>query len=168
MTADKTPPRRSHNPIRYRLYFWLMDAATVAILAAVATFIWPLPGDVDGYTPAWVDVVMYLLVFMTGIVPVVLICAKSMRDDYAEAIWRRTMLVIGVLAAVVPLVLNVALNLTSALYSPDGGIVHRAYYRVFYFIEQDLNARDGMLGAWLAFLVAFVVVFQFLRWKDSR
>ena len=159
---------KTASPLKYRAYFWLMDVTTVAILAALATLIWPLPGDFDGYTPVWVQVIMYFLVFMTGIVTVFLICARFMRDDYAEGIWRRTMMVIGVLAAVAPILLNTLYRITGALYSPDGGIIHRAYYQFFYFIEQDLNARDGMLGAWLAFVMSFVLVFQFLRWKDSR
>ena len=162
------PAAKPAGPLRYRLYFWLMDATTLALLAGIATTIWPLPGDYFGYTPLWVQVVMYFLSFMIGVVPVFLIVAKFMRDDYAEGIWRRTMMVIGVVAAVVPLVLNIAFRVTGQLYTPDGGIVHRVYRKFYYFIEQDLNARAGMVGAWLAFIVLFVLVFQFLRWKDSR
>ncbi|QZD88320.1 hypothetical protein [Qipengyuania psychrotolerans] len=166
--TSPVPPTKPYKQFKYRFYFWLMDAATVAILAGLATLVWPLPGDIDGYSPLWVQIVMWPLAFMAGVVPVFLITASFMRDDYADGIWRRTMMVIGVLAAVVPLVLNTAYRITATLYTPDGGIIHRAYYQFYYFIEQDLNARAGMVGAWLAFIMAFVIVFQILRWKDSR
>lgn len=159
---------KSASPLKYRAYFWLMDAATVAILTGLATLIWQLPADADGNSPLWVHIVMWPLAFMAGVVPVFLITASFMRDDYADGIWRRTMMVIGVLTAVVPLVLNTAYRMTATLYTPDGGIIHRAYYQFYYFIEQDLNARAGMVGAWLAFIMSFVIVFQFIRWKDSR
>ncbi len=126
---------KSASPLKYRLYFWLMDAATVAILAGLATLIWPLPGDINGYSPQRVQIVMWPLAFMASVVPVFLITASFMRDDYADGIWRRTMMVIGVLAAVVPLVLNTAYRMTATLYSPDGGIIHRTYYQFYYFIE---------------------------------
>ena len=163
MRAAKTA-----SALKYRAYFWLMDVTTVAVVAGLATLIFPLPGDYDGYTPIWVQAIMYLLAFMVGILPPFLIAASFMRDDYAEGIWRRAMMILGVSAAVVPIVLNTVYRVVGALYTPDGGIIHRAHYHFYYFIEQDLNARSGMIGAWLVFVCSFVFIFQFLRWKDSR
>lgn len=161
---------KSHSAgaLRYRLYFWLMDASLAFCLLAIAWAFVEVPYFPGPYGEELNFALILLTAFFITLVPVFLIAAKFMRDDYAEGIWRRSMQIVGVLAAVVPLATIVVSRVAHATYEPDGGVLHYASYYLYYAFERDLNARETMVMAWVVFLMGFVIIFQFLRWKDSR
>ncbi len=167
MTDTTAPSRKPSKSIRYRAYFWLMDACLVLAPLGAFMAIWVGP-RLPKPRPLWFELISWPLEIFVLIIPVFLICAKFMRDDYAEGLWRRTLVVVGVMAAVAPMVIAFAYAIMGTLFVRDSGWLHRTYARLYYLVEVEMTARQAMLISWLTFLLAFVVIFQFLRWKDSR
>ena len=89
-------PSRTPRELRYRAYFRLMDASTVAIgIGAVDYFADAVfQSGLEAFVPApWIYVIGLPVMFFNFLVPMVLVVARFMRDDYAEGLWRRAMLV---------------------------------------------------------------------------
>lgn len=151
---------------RYRAYFWLMNASFFAI---VYSFVELLVGRMTGfdpqdYMPTFAVPIFYgpLLVFMF-LVPMFLICARFMRDEYSEQLWRRTSVVLAYATAITPLVFFVSeWCLYFALGQPE-----KAPF-VMRWSKAEVEWGNAILQVWLGYMMVFVAIFQFLRWRDSR
>ena len=170
---DPNPKTKKSKPAgrrerRFRLYYLLMDLSTLFIPVAFLLLFWSPSWD-ESWTGYYASLAIALVVgFFIYLVPVFLVIAKFMRDDYAEGLWRRTMLVVGVLGAIAPFVLNFGYRLIAAIVTYDSGPLHYADYYLYHFIFAEVTVQDAMFVAHIVFLWSFVLVFQFLRWRDSR
>lgn len=157
-------PSRTPRELRYRAYFRLMDASTVAIgIGAVDYFADAVfQSGLEAFVPApWIYVIGLPVLFFNFLVPMVLVVARFMRDDYAEGLWRRAMLVVGYGVAIGPIVLLA----TSWLLYLAVGPVTPPWLRP---VIDEQEPVIVMLVLWQAHLMLFVCAFQFMRWTDAR
>jgi len=150
---------------RYRAYFRLMDASAVALVIGVADFLGERllgTGFEDLVPHPWILVIGLPVLFLNFIVPTFLVIARFMRDDYAEGLWRRAMLVVGHGVALGP----IALLATGWIaYLAIGGPTAPLWLR---FLIDPQAPLKVLLYLWEAHMILFVCAFQFLRWRDSR
>ena len=162
-----TDAETSTDPLRHRMYFWLMN---VCLFFAAAGLV---DGFIDPYdmddAPAWYVAIGAVVLIFNGFVPLFLMVAKFMRDDYAEALWRRSLVVVAYGAAVVPPILIIGPWLLYYVLGGDGSLrpeFYIAFEEAFY--DSDVKPYFVVGKVWLTFMLLFVGVFQFLRWRDSR
>lgn len=160
--ADQT-----RDPLRYRLYFRLMDVCLLATLIIVADMLLVALFGVSAFELPLPDLLkkaltLFLVAFaMIG--PFVLFAAKFMRDDYAEQLWRRSVVVLAYGVALIPLALFVIFNTAQTVLGVDGSA---EIFPAWVLAEWEIVRTIYFLG-WV-YVLMFVLVFQFLRWRDSR
>lgn len=158
--------QKSRKALRYRAYFWLMNASLVAVIYGAIELIIGVAFafDVSDLMPEPMRAVFlaYVALFLL-VVPVVLICAKFMRDEYCEQLWKRSFVVLAYLTAIAPLIYLAAYwSLFYALGQPKPLPPFLAWP------EQKVNLGPAIYIPWVGYMMMFVVVFQILRWRDSR
>lgn len=149
---------------RYRAYFWLMNASLAAVIIGSADFAADraFAMGFEAFVPSpWIYVIGVPKLIFSFFVPMLLVVASFMRDDYAEGLWRRTMLVLGYGVALGPNALLALLWLVFLLVGP----VPPSWLR---FMTEPADPLTVLLYLWEAHLILFVCAFQFLRWRDSR
>ena len=163
MTGSET----RKDPLRHRVYFRLMDASL--FFAALGLLDWFVDLYEDGNYPAWYLILGSITLAFNGFVPLFLMVAKFMRDEYAEGLWRRSLVVLAYGMAIVPPILIVAPWATYVFVGgdpsarPDWDV---AFQKALY--DNDVKPYFVIGKVWLTFMLMFVGVFQFLRWRDSR
>lgn len=154
--------------LRYRAYFWLMNACTAAIIYSgldpLVSYLFDL--TIDQIVPlSMLDVVLSIIALFMFVVPMFLICAKFMRDEYAEGLWRRTSVVLAYATAGLPLIfLIIAWGWYFATGHTDAEKVHWSLQ----WMADEIKWGDATMIVWLGYMMVFVVIFQFLRWRDSQ
>lgn len=146
-----------------RLYFRLMDVCLLFAGLGLADHLLGkffdrsiLPHGSTAYV-----VVGVVTVFFNFFMPPFLIVARFMRDEYAELLWTRSIAVLAYIFAMLPLLMMLVvwcINMTK----PLGGQVGPATY-----LFGDISAGKLVITTWMAFLLLWVGIFQFLRWRDS-
>ncbi|GAB5347619.1 hypothetical protein [Alteriqipengyuania sp. 357] len=157
-------PQKTHE-FRYRLYFWLMDACLVGVAIGSIDAILDSGFGVHefGLTAAQSLPIVILVNLFSFIVPVFLMVAKFMRDEYADQLWRRSVVVLAYVAATVPLTILLIENIAFfALGQPE-----KAPGWLRWWVD-ELPLRLAVLQIWQSYVLIFVAIFQFLRWRDSR
>ena len=165
----------SKGRLRFRLYYRLMDVCLAfAVLTAVDWILSPYNSPKDA--PVWYIILGVVALTFTFAVPFFLIVARFMRDDYAETLWRRSLVVMAYGAAIVPVVILVAAwavyyivllgtDPTAPLDASQS--VTAPHYIDGFFFDEEPKVRT-MIALWQTFVLSFVTIFQFLRWRDSR
>lgn len=166
MATIDAPPAKSEG-LRYRLYFWLMNVCL--FFAAAGLIDWLVDPFEAGEWPVWYIAFAAIVLPFNTLVPLFLMVAKFMRDDYAESLWRRSLVVMAYGVAVVP-ALIFAIPWILYLSFSALGLAAPPGYREFYefMVVRQFGANVVLYKAWLTFMLLFVGVFQFLRWRDSR
>lgn len=162
--TDKTEPK---DPLRYRAYYWLMHIC--ALGAGVGLLNWLTYPYQPTYPVAYYWALQYFLLVTNGILPVVLIISRFMRDDYAEALWKRSVVIVGCIAAITPPIIVLLPSAVEAVLVPLNITVPdfwQAYRSLIY--DEELGRWGVIYRAWLSFNLIFVGVFQWLRWRDAR
>ena len=149
---------------RSRIYFLLMNICLVAdvlILASTLSFFERVVAE-DGTVPTFYVVFGAVLIFFAFIVTPFLILARFMRDEYAEQLFRRTTLVLVYLGFAVPFFIFFAATIVY--------LVTRAPEAPWPFnlFMVEVTVWNAMSQPFKVFCLAFVFIFQFLRWRDSR
>ncbi|MCK0128429.1 hypothetical protein [Erythrobacter sp. F6033] len=153
--------------LRYRAYFWLMDICLFFAAIGLVDHIID-PYDFEN-APTWYHIIAFFVIFFNGFVPLFLMVAKFMRDDYAEGLWRRSLVIMAYGVAIAPPIMIIGPWVLYWILSPLGISPPDAYYAFEnFFYDQDFKAYAVIATAWLTFMLSFVGVFQFLRWRDSR
>ena len=149
---------------RSRIYFLLMNiclVANVLIFASSLSVFESVVAD-DGTVPVFYVVFGSILIFFAFVVTPFLILARFMRDEYAEQLFRRTTLVLVYLGFAVPFVIfsaaTIVFLLTRAPEAPWP----------FSLFMVEVTVWKAMSQPFKVFCLAFVFIFQFLRWRDSR
>ncbi len=155
------------DPLRYRVYYWLMDICLA--FAAIGLIDWIIDPYEATERPLWYLVVGAVVLTFNGFVPLFLMVARFMRDDYTESLWKRSLVVMAYGSAVVPPVLVLGPWVLFFLLGGDGSLrpdFYIAFEDAFY--SKTLQPYIVVAKVWLTFMLLFVGVFQFLRWRDSR
>ncbi|WP_086607510.1 hypothetical protein [Erythrobacter donghaensis] len=153
---------------RYRAYFVLMNASLAALVYSLLEL---LVDRLTGFDPQdhmspLVTVIYYTpLVVLMFFVPMFLICAKFMRDEYAEQLWRRTSVVLAYATAALPLIIFI---LAWVWYFATGDTKAEQVHWSLRWLSDKVQWGDALIVVWIGYMMAFVVIFQFLRWRDSR
>jgi len=151
-------------PLRYRLYYRLMDICLIATVFFIIEIInqelggapdLGLPGPFAMAFTAW------LIVFVF-IGPFFLLIAKFMRDDYAEQLWKRTVVVLAYGMGLLPVALFIGFNTAMFVFGDTGA---EETYHSLLVVEWQVSAT--IYVACLIYMLLFVFIFQFLRWRDS-
>lgn len=158
---------QQRNAIRFRLYYSLMDICL--FFAALGLADWAVDIYADSEWPLWYSIVGFVTLVFNGFVPLFLMVASFMRDDYAEGLWKRSLVVMAYGAAVVPPILILGPWVLFFILGGDGSLRPEwfiAFEQAFYDTKVEPYMVVGKV--WLTFMLLFVGVFQFLRWRDSR
>ena len=154
-------------PLRYRLYYRLMDVCLIATLIFVteALFLGLFGLSVfDTSIPQMIKTGLTLFVVAFVMIgPFILFAAKFMRDDYAEQLWRRSVVVLAYGVALIPLALFIIFNIAQDILGVDGS---KEFFPAWVLAKWEIVRTIFILG--LAYVLMFVLVFQFLRWRDTR
>lgn len=157
-------PSKLAKDLRYRAYFWLMNVGTVGtaigVVNTLASAFYDM-GVTDLVPSPWVLLIGIPMSVLNFFVPTLLVVARFMRDDYAEGLWRRAMLVVGHGVALGPIVL---LAISWMLFFAVGPETPPWLH----FLIEPYDPLGVLLYVWEVHLVLFVFAFQFLRWRDSR
>lgn len=151
------------NKLRYKAYFWLLNVCLVGVVIGLVD---QVIDNKFGYSVTnmgapWFFLVAVPLWLFSFAVPLFLMVAKFMRDEYAELLWRRTLVILAYIVGITPIVLYVAAWL--AYWLLDQGEAG-----IFSFLYSKMDFAIYMQRSWMWFMALFVGIFQFLRWKDSR
>ena len=161
---QETSGPRADSPFKYRLYFRLMDLCLVASLLILVSFIpaaSPAQGP-GGEYPAWYLAYSSILILVSFFLTPVLILARFMRDEYAEQLFRRATDVLVYLAVGAPTLVFWAATIVFFTSRAE----QAPYPFSLFMVEVTWWSAAGLL--YKIFCIAFVVIFQFLRWRDSR
>lgn len=169
MTDRQKNAETSKGPLRYRLYYGVMNAALVYLIFAHAliTVFGFMPTDLHSATSIVIRGV--LVIFQLVIVPL-LIILPLWRDEYADLLWKRTMVQLAFLMTLIPPLLILAIQFVSAVFI-QGDLDNWGGYRPDWLLDPLLKEVWALKTAgdiWLIFTSAFVFLFQFNRWRDSR
>lgn len=150
--------------LRYRMYFWLMDASFAVIVFALAGEVLDALTGVYAFgLPEVLAIAFQVIGIPLGLLlPTFLISIPAWRDEYADLLWKKTVGVIVIVFAVVPMAVFICV------------------WIVFFIVGGDeppewlgpLFAEKSLIGVilriWYVFTASFVVIFQIVRWSDSR
>lgn len=168
--AESTKPARpaGKEPLRFRLYFPLMDFSSAVYLLGVAMAIYMMVTQTDPATIPWIlnlGITVFVSIVTVIILPV-LIVLPWIRDEYADLVWTRTVKQLTVLVVLLP---PLTFGLLWLLYfillggDPDPD---RPDWLDTIYAEQDWF--DTIFDLWRYYTLGFVILFQFNRWRDSR
>lgn len=154
----------SDTKLAYRAYFWMMDLCLIAGILILLSFLPIIEFVVDssGEIPTWYLVYGYLLLFVSFILAPSLMLARFMRDEYAEQLFRRTTIVLIYVAVAVPWAIFVVATIVYIANPTD-----KAPYPFNLFMG-EVTWWSAAASLFKYFCLAFVFVFQFLRWRDGR
>lgn len=89
------------DPLRFRLYYRLMDACLFLLVPHFLILILH-PDRPSKDEPLELIAFFYVIILSSVLGSLFLLLARFMRDEYAEGLWRRSLVVMGYLGAVVP------------------------------------------------------------------
>jgi hypothetical protein len=149
---------------RARVYFRLMD---VTFFLAILGFSEFLLDKVFGIiliqtTSPLYPPVSTFMIFMNFLMPLFLVLARFMRDEYAELLWRRTAVVFAYAIAIIPFIIQIVGWLVYLTRGEEGV---RRHLKILLVPTQPYFV---IAVAWMAFMLLFVAIFRVLRWRDGR
>lgn len=165
--VSHSPGKAKSTARRSRLYFRLMDICLFFLVVGLIDWI-ASHYDVEN-APAWYLAGGLVMIIFNSFVPLFLMVASFMRDDYAEGLVKRSLRVMAYGAALIPPFLLIGpwvlggIFVNTDLRAPD---FYREFYNAFYLSE--MRPELVLRRVWFLYMLSFVGIFQFLRWKDSR
>ena len=168
MTFKKT----TTGPLRYRAYFWLLDASMLGIVVFIASVIYlSLTGvQAFGLPPLASTIIGAILLVLLLVVPFVLVVVKPMRDEYAETLWRRAVAVLGYAATVIPVLFWITLYATYDVFNVNRLLILQEEDTPAFLTwsPQKVSVGEAILTFYVFYTQLFILTCQFLRWRDSR
>jgi hypothetical protein len=149
---------------RARLYFRLMDITFVLAVVGFSVFVIE---DIIGITllershPVHFPLSIFFS-FMNFLMPAFLLVARFMRDEYAELLWQRSIAMMAYVVAIIPAFLMIG----AIILEMSGAKKPVGFYAFLYYEKASIMAVIGV--SWMAYMLLFVAIFQFVRWRDSR
>lgn len=167
VTVAKTGVRRRER--LYRLYYQLMTASMFAFLFMLGYGVLEAATGIEGLRlPENLVFIAVGIAYGLGSAGVLfLIIARFMRDDYAETLWKRTVAILAYIVAITPVAL-VALAWIAELSLPEGSTAFTLWHDFYRRLHEGGQGTKILTAVWHIYNLLFVVIFQLLRWKDSR
>jgi hypothetical protein len=169
MGTIEIPPGKTEG-LRFRAYFWLLNLSLVFALIGVAEVVTALFIEQRGFgLEGTANSVAALIVgLLSWCVPFFLMLARFMRDDYTEALWKRTVVALAYAVAVAPMAFFV-FAWGCELGLPKDGATYAAWRRIYEPFTAPGQRGDVIVSTvWQIYTWLFVFIFQFMRWQDSR
>ncbi len=145
---------------RARLYFALMNLATFVTL-----LLFPLEiafFGVDAEQAMGPLYTIYVAVVLAAILlPMVLMFAGFLRDDFAESCWRQSAVTTVKWLTLLPILGSFGLGVRDGYMEAHQGTTQP-------HLLHDASAADALSLLWALILLLFVLSFQWHRWKASR
>lgn len=170
--VTNTKATKGHGPLLYRLYFRLMDIAFAMNVLALS---FGVVGAAIGLeAPDLHPLVYYGIPILywpiNYIIAPLLIVNSSMRDEYADILWKRTIAQVMVIAAVLPPIVWALIWFVS-IFIIQGDLANWKGYRPDWLLDPLMEESYRLLTimfVWQGFVLGFVFLFQWNRWRDSR
>lgn len=165
-----TDTQSSKGPLRYRLYYWLINASFVLNTVALLAFAFLGPERIQELAKEYVVLTIFGGIYAAfALVDAILIVWSKLRDEYAEILWKKSIDQLAKLITITPIVLFIVPWL---MYLALGD-VKPVWDAIRPFLLTDLLAQeqsiwDSVVDLWTIFTTAFVYLFQWNRWRDSR
>ncbi len=145
-------------PHRHRLFFWLIDLTTLAVLLAIAMEVGQSAFGFYDLVGDRVSAVLFLIILPIGIfVPLFLAFRTSMRDEFAELCWQRAAATTVKLLFIAPPLVMFGVGVFAGFMEAHGGNPTKAW-----------AGDEVIINIWLMVLTAFILSFQWHRWRVSR
>ncbi len=150
---------------RYKLYYRLMDLALFTGILGFVDFLGAhlfnlsftqifRPDTIFGM------VIAIIIGLLNFVLPIFLVLARFMRDEYAEILWQRTASLMMYVVTIAPGIIMVWGSLHKAMTGQSSPFLKEYVF--------DQPARELITTWWMVSALAFVAIFQLLRWRDSR
>lgn len=167
----EAPAKR--DPIRFRLYYRLMDFCLLFSFLGYIALISVLYAGLDN-TKSSILLMVSVILLSNFAVSFFLVFARFMRDDYAEGLWRRSLAIMGYLVAIGPLfvlisawiIYFIALRISYPEAPLDGTVFLDAPEYIDWLFKPGVVPMELIMWMWQLFLFSYVLIFQFLRWRD--
>jgi hypothetical protein len=158
-----TENQKVRKQLRFRIFFWLMDIclifAGIGLADHLLKVVFGIEFDAKSQPYFAIGVVVITFNFF---VPIFLFVSGFMRDEYAELLFQRTISKLAFVVAIGPVVIIISgwvhflITDTPTLDGP------------FNFLYSKGNRFELLARLWMSYMLLFVGIFQFLRWRDSR
>ena len=154
----------AENP-KYKLYYRLMDLALLAGILGFLDFLGAHLFNLS-FTQILKPETTLSMVIVIGIgllnfvLPVFLIVAYFLRDEYAELLWQRTATVMMYAFATTPGAIMMWAASHKVLTGQTSPLLKKYIF--------DRPTPDLVMTWWMVSALAFVAIFQLLRWRDAR
>jgi hypothetical protein len=148
---------------RAKLYFRLMDVVFILALIGFSEFLIDKVFGViliERSNPIHLPISIFFTT-MNFLGPAFLLVARFMRDEYAEQLWQRTIALLAYAVAIAPILLIAGAWIAYAL-SPEKPVGPYIYL----YAKNETTTVISI--AWGAYMLLFVAIFQFVRWRDAR
>ena len=154
----------AENP-KYKLYYRLMDLALLAGILGLLDFLGAHVFNLSftqilNPEPPLGMVIAIGIGLLNFVLPVFLIVAYFLRDEYAEILWQRTATVMMYVVATTPGAIMMWAASHKVLTGQTSPLLKKYIF--------DRPTLDLVMTWWMVSALAFVAIFQFLRWQDSR
>ncbi len=157
---------------RYRLYYILMNVSLAAIISGIGSELLYNIGiehHLDGPIGA---LAFFLVGLFSVLLPIFLIVARFMRDQYAEEIWKKTAKHFMYVIALIPLFIQIqGWILFGWIKRLDNSTYQYFYHHPIFLPIQWILSTDSFelfMRVWVYSICFFVILFQWHRWRDSR
>lgn len=168
-----TDVRAKRDPFRFRLYYWLMDACLLLAVPTFIIFVLYPNGPPEGAST--VLIVLFITLFnVVSFGSLFLLLARFMRDEYAEGLCRRSLIIMSYLGAIVPpvfligawIIYFISLQIIDPAAPLDGSVYLDAPDYIDWLFNPEIIPLAVIMNIWGIFLLSYVVIFQLLRWRD--
>ncbi len=149
---------------RARIYFRLMDIMLVLGVLGLAQYLAEKIGGIvwmEESNPYFLPLAI-IAATLNFIMPMFLLMARFMRDEYAQLLWQRTISVLAYFVAFTPFAILVGVTVSRFVMSRN------SYVLLYEFWTATEQRYELLMSTWMAYMLLFVAIFQFLRWRDAR
>lgn len=164
MSKANPQRKRAGRAWRYRAYFVVADITTVLALIGLARVVAD-PGKLirDDEPASWNVALALLGLFL----PLLLVFARSWRDEFAELCWRQSAATTLKGLFLVPVFALFGLGFWAGWNDAHQRAAGLEPVKAASPLEA-YNAGDALEWFWFLMITLFVLAFQFHRWRGSR
>ena len=152
-------------PDRYQLYFWIVNLTTACVFStAILSTGLPIAFLRQHF---WIAMLSQLAFVGAFFLPMVIMLASRMRDEFADDIWRKaaqstvTILMFLPLLAIFAVATIDGIRHVSRASGPGWGLFVRS------ITMESLSAVYALQLLWITILSIYVITFQWHRWRAS-
>ena len=153
-------------PDRYQLYFWIVNLTTLCVFSTAILS----TGLANPFlrNHFWIALLSQMAFVGAFVLPMVIMLASRMRDEFADDIWRKAA------QSTVKTLVFLPLLAIFAVATIDGirHVSHTSGTAWVQFVRsitmESLSAVYAMQLLWITILSIYLIAFQWHRWRASR